>query len=138
MRSFVNIRGNSFFPFGTQKILLVKLNFLHISSTRVSDYNELTVFKQHVQFYLPFCCLLGNEFVKCLIFGMERFLSDHAPRLRTLQIGFISESPTLTDSSWTLLNCWREPTMRDSVFVSFILSRLVTNFERQGYKLRLL
>ena len=33
--------------------------------------------------------------------------------------------PTVTDSNWTLLNCWQEPTKRNSVFVSFILSRLV-------------
>ena len=56
---------------------------------------------------------------------MERFLSNHAPRPRTVEIGLISESPTVTDSSWTLLNCWQEPTMRSSVFLSFILSRLV-------------
>ena len=46
----------------------------------------------------------------------------HAPRLRTL----ISESSTVTDSSCTLLNCWREPTKRNSIFLSFILSRFVT------------
>ena len=45
----------------------------------------------------------------------ERFLSNHAPRPRTVEIGLISESPTVTDSSWTLLNCWQEPTMRSSV-----------------------
>ena len=46
----------------------------------------------------------------------------HAPRLQTL----ISESSTVTNSSCTLLNCWREPTKRNFIFVSFILSRLVT------------
>ena len=46
----------------------------------------------------------------------------HAPRLWTL----ISESWTVTDPSCTLLNCWREPTKRNYIFVSFILSPLVT------------
>ena len=54
-----------------------------------------------------------------VVFIME---PNHAPRLRTL----ISEPSTVTDSSCTLLNCWREPTKGNSVFVSFILSRLVT------------
>ena len=45
----------------------------------------------------------------------ERFLSNHAPRQRTVEIGLISESPTVTDSSWTLFNCWQEPTTRSSV-----------------------
>ena len=34
-------------------------------------------------------------------------------------------TPTVTDSNWTLLNCWQEPTKRNSIFVSFILSQLV-------------
>ena len=32
-------------------------------------------------------------------------------------VGLISESPSVTDSSWTLLSCWREPLKRETLFL---------------------
>ena len=56
--------------------------------------------------------------------------SNQDPRFRTLSKGLMRVSPMIIDSIDVFSSCWRVPIIKNSVFASLIIKRLVINQER--------